>query len=258
MTTSPERWPLPARILRALSRPPGDPDYAGGTETHVGSHALDYVLKTVPGFLELIRGKSVLDYGCGRGDQAVKIKEAGAARVVGFDPFLKVSPGSEAGVEFTSSLPTEQFDVVFSCSSFEHFADPEREFVTMRDLTRERLVITWAEPWLSHNGSHMGFFTRVPWVNVFFPERSVFLVRSLYRDDGATRYEESGLGGALNRMTVRRFEGIVSRLKGDLEIEVQRNYATKGLPLVTKVPVVREFLTSACMCVLRRAGRYTS
>ena len=38
----------------------------------------------------------------------------------------------------------------------------------MRSLTKERLIITWAESWYSHSGSHMNFFTRVPWVNLWF------------------------------------------------------------------------------------------
>src|SRR5437588_380098 len=184
------KWPLSARILRALSR---SSEALGGTEVHVGEHALDFVLKTVPGFLDEIKGKSVLDYGCGRGDQALAIKRAGAARVVGFDLFPKFPTGRH-DVEFTTEPPTERFDIVLNCSAFEHFANPEREFASMRSLTAGKLIITWAEPWYSHDGAHMSNFTYVPWVNLLFPERSVMLVRSLYRDDGATSYETFGMG----------------------------------------------------------------
>jgi hypothetical protein len=119
----------------------------------------------------------------------------------------------------------------------------------MRALTAGRLILTWAEPWFSHSGSHMNFFTRVPWVNLLFPERSVMLVRSLYRDDGATTYETCGLGGGLNRMTVKRFEQIVRQ--SGMQVERIRNHATRRLPLVTKLPVLRELLTSACTVILR-------
>jgi SAM-dependent methyltransferase len=246
----PVKWPLSARILRRLSRSPDGQDYAGGTQVHVGGHALDFILETVPGFLEMIRGKTVLDYGCGRGDQVLAMKKAGAKYVVGYDPFPKFPKDFPAAVEFRADLPRHKFDVVLSSSSFEHLADPVAEFMRMRDLTGGRLVITWAEPWYSHNGSHMGFFTRVPWVNLLFPERSVFLVRTLYRQDGARRYEEAGLGGAVNRMTVARFDKIIAENKGPMTVEFSRNYATKGLPLVTAIPVLRELLTSACTCVL--------
>ena len=243
-------WPLSARILRSLSRSPEAQDYAGGTELHIGEHALDFILSTVPGFLEMIRNRDVLDYGCGRGDQVLAMRRAGARSVVGYDPFPKFPASVPEGVAFVSELPKRKFDVVLSSSSMEHFRDPEGEFATMRELTGERLVITWAEPWFSHNGSHMGFFTKIPWVNLLFPERSVFLVRSLYRQDGARCYEEAGLGGALNRMTVARFDRIIAQQKGDLLLEFRRDYATKRLPLVTKLPVLRELLTSSCACVL--------
>src|SRR5579862_1162664 len=248
---SAKQWPLSARILRRLSRPPEAEDYPGGTQLHTGENALEFILKTVPGFREMISGKTVLDYGCGLGDQVLAMKAAGAAHVTGYDPFPKFPAHSPAGVMFRSELPDRKFDVVLNSSSFEHFANPELEFVRMRDFAREHLVITWAEPFYSHSGSHMSFFTRVPWVNLLFPERSIFLVRSLYRQDGATRYEEAGLGGALNRMTVARFEQIVRRNKRALSVEFMHNYATKGLPLVTRIPVLRELLTSSCTCVLR-------
>jgi SAM-dependent methyltransferase len=204
----------------------------------------------VPDFLKLIQGKSVLDYGCGRGDQALAMKRKGALSVTGFDPYPKFPAEVPEGVEFTSELPAKKFDVVLSCSSFEHFADPERELNRMRALTGDILIVTWAEPWYSHSGSHMNFFTRVPWVNLLFPERSVMLVRSLYRDDGAISYETCGLGGGLNRMTVKRFEEIVRQ--SGMQVERIQNHATRGLPLVTKLPILRELLTSACTVILKQ------
>lgn len=248
--TRPEHWPLSARILRRLSRAPEAEDFAGGTQVHVGKRALDFIGQTVPGFLGMIQGKTVLDYGCGLGHQVLAMKAAGAAFVTGYDPFPKFVRERPEGVEFRTELPNHTFDIVLNSSSFEHFADPEMEFQRMRDLTGERLIVTWAEPFYSHNGSHMGFFTRVPWVNLFFPEHSVFLVRSLYRQDGAQRYEEAGAGGALNRMTVARFERIVQKHKSDMKIEFARNYATKNLPLVAHIPGIRELFTSACTCIL--------
>lgn len=227
-TSAQRDWPLSARLLLALSRAPGSEDYSGGTVRNVGDHALDFLLTTVPNFREMIRGKSVLDYGCGHGDQALAMKNAGAASVTGYDPFPKFPTTRPEGVEFTSELPRRTFDVVLSCSSFEHFAEPEKELAIMRELTGGCLIVTWAEPWYSHSGSHMNFFTRVPWVNILFPERSVLLARSLFRDDGATSYETCGLGGGVNRMTVARFERIV-RGSG-MRIELLKHYATRGLP----------------------------
>ncbi|CAN5864331.1 hypothetical protein BH24ACI4_BH24ACI4_08100 [soil metagenome] len=53
----------------------------------------------------------------------------------------------------------------------------------------------------------MVHFTKLPWVNVLFSERTVMQVRARFRDDGATRYEEVVMG--LNRMTIARFERLI-------------------------------------------------
>ena len=210
-------WPLSARLLAALSRDPLAADFAGGTQLHVGDHALDFLKATVPEFIARIQGKRVLDYGCGFGDQALSMKRAGAASVVGYDVYPKFTGSLPDGVTATSELPTEKFDIVLCSSSFEHFATPELELERMRALSSGSVIISWAEPWFSHAGSHAGFFTRVPWVNLLFPERSVMLVRSLYRDDGAVSYETGGLGGGGKQddsLQVRRYYrqiGVASR-----------------------------------------------
>jgi hypothetical protein len=93
----------------------------------------------------------------------------------------------------------------------------------------------------------MGAFTRMPWVNLLFSESTVMRVRSLFRDDGATRYEE--VKGGLNRMTLRRFERIIR--ESGLLLEWRRYYAVQGLPIVHRIPGLREFLTASVACVLR-------
>lgn len=118
----------------------------------------------------------------------------------------------------------------------------------MRNLVKPggKVIITFAEPWFSPRGHHMDGFTRLPWVNLLFPEGDVMAVRSLYRDDGATRYED--VEGGLNRMTVGRFERLMSR--SGMQVESLRLFSVKGLPIVTRVPVLRELLTAACSVVL--------
>jgi hypothetical protein len=134
---------------------------------------------------------------------------------------------------------------------FEHFADPAKEIVAMKLLTNPsgRIAISWAEPWPSHSGSHMNFFIRVPWVNILSSEKAVMRARAHYRNDGARHYEDCGLGGAVNRMTLRKWE----RLLGGSGMTVgwSRYYATKGLPPVTGIPGIRELLTSSVTEVLR-------
>jgi 2-polyprenyl-3-methyl-5-hydroxy-6-metoxy-1,4-benzoquinol methylase len=255
---------LGERLLLLLSRDPNAPDYGdGATLRYTLENALDFARKTIPDFERLILGQTVLDYGCGPGWQAVAMHRLGARRVVGVDINERWLPAArqlaeQAGctgpISFHPAAPEElqgTFDVVVSLSSMEHFRDPQCELTRMRQAVRPGglVVISFAEPWLSHSGSHMGFLTKVPWVNLLFSEQTVMRVRAQFRQDGATRYEE--VEGGLNRMTLRKFERLIP--PAGMRVELLKYYPTKGLPLVGRLPLVREFLISAATCVLRKA-----
>ena len=250
---------LGLKILTALSRDVSEPDHPAGTARTTIDNCLDFIIKTVPNFQDLIRGKDVLDFGCGYGIQAAALARTSAAHVVGLDlprPVLLEQWQERrqlglANLELTTELPDDRlFDVVLSCSAFEHFADP----VGILELMRRRckvgglVIITFAEPWLSPRGTHVEYFTKLPWVNVLFSEDTVMAVRSRYRSDGATRYED--IEGGLNRMTVARFHQIMH--SSGMQVERFSLFAVKNLPVVTTLPIVREFLTSAASCILRR------
>ena len=250
------------RLLLALSRDPNAPDYSITTNEYTLDNALDFAWKTIPDFPSLVRDRAVLDYGCGPGWQAVAMyRQCGARQVVGLDINPEWLARARAlaerercgdAVTFTDAVRADSqgtFDVVLSLNSFEHFNDPARHLARMRGLARPGgcVAVSFAEPWYSHSGSHMNFFTKVPWVNVLFSEQTVLRARERFRSDGATRYEE--VEGGLNRMTLRKFEEII-RTSG-LRVEYLKYHTTKGLPLADKLPVVREFLVSAVTCILQ-------
>jgi len=252
------------RILLALSRKPGSAEYGGGTAHYTVENALDFPKKTIPSILDEIRNKVVLDYGCGPGYQAVAMAREGAKSVVGVDinqawleraRALAVENKCDDRVSFSESASflgdtsnREKFDVTLCCGSFEHFADSAKELVNMKSMTRPcgKILITFAEPWFSPHGSHMDNFCRVPYINILFPEKTVMAVRSRFKDDGATRYEEILSG--LNRMTLAKFERIIRN--SGLRIEHQNYFATKNLPVVKNIPYLRELLVSAVTCIL--------
>ena len=250
-------------LLLALSRAPGTGDYATTTSEYSLQNALNFPRKTVPNFDQQIQGKHVLDYGCGPGWQAVAMKtQCGAASVLGIDindrwlasgRALAEQEQCSSEVQFAKAVDPSRigtFDVAISISSFEHFAKPENNLAEMSQLVKPGgvVIVTFAEPWYSHSGAHMVFFTKVPWVNVWFSESTVLNIRSRFRDDGATRYEE--VEGGLNRMTLKKFEQIM--FSSGMKVEYLKYHSTKNLPLVDKVPIVREFLVSAATCILRR------
>ena len=250
------RLSLRGKLFHALCRPENAPDYAGGTATTTIDNALDFLIKTVPDFLELTAGARVLDFGCGFGLQAAALARRGR-HVTGldlpraiFEARWRELMAEHPTLCLTTEPPPHTFDVVYSCSSFEHFSDPASILQLMRERVRPggKVVVSFAEPWYSPRGHHMDGITRLPWVNLLFPEADVMAVRALYRRDGASRYEE--VEGGLNRMTVARFERLM-RGSG-MRIRSLRLFPVKGLPLVTRVPVVRELLTSACSAVLEK------
>ncbi len=71
-------------------------------------------------------------------------------------------------------------------------------------------------------------------------------VRTRYKSDGATRFED--IEGGLNKMSVAKFTGLLER--EGLSPEWMRLTAMKRLPMVTRIPVIRELTTVQVACSL--------
>ena len=249
---------LGERILLSLSRDPSALDYSGGTIKTTVDNSLDFLSLTVPEFRSRFVGKKVLDFGCGWGNQAVTMAKNGAAQVVGIDiqwhdraRRLADEHACSGRVRFVDYLKPEEtgtFDMVLSCSAMEHFADPAAAVAQMKAAVRPGglVIISFAEPWLGPRGSHFDGFSKLPWVNLLFPESVVMRARSKFRSDGARHYEE--VAGGLNRMSLAKFERIIRN--SGMTVEYYRAFMTKGLP-VGRIPVLRELFASAAACILR-------
>ena len=226
-------------------------------------NALDLVRREFPDFARRIAGTAVLAFGCGNGWQSVAMAHAQASYVMGVDTNDRCLKNARllAGrlglpaerVEFVSTLPDGsrgRFDLAISQNSFEHFPDPALILQQMASALRPggEVLITFGPPWFSPYGSHMFFFTRVPWVNILFPERTVMRVRRQFRSDGATRYEE--VEGGLNRMTVARFERLIR--ESGLRLEWKRYRCVKGIDRLQALPRLRELFITHVSCVLRK------
>ena len=216
-----------------------------------------------PDFDSMVRGHTVVDFGCGTGHQVVALAAAGAKHVVGVEMREKLlevgrelarAQRVEDRVEFRSSVSSdlhERFDLAISQNSMEHFAEPVAALLQIAALLRPGgyLLVTFCPTWYSPYGSHMHFFTRVPWVHLLFSERTVLAVRARFRSDGAKRYED--IEGGLNRMSLRKFGRVVAQ--SGLRARRTTYVPVKGLPVVTSVPVIRELLTNRVNCVLQKA-----
>jgi len=222
--------------------------------------SLRLLRRVYPDFMSMISQKSVLDFGCGTGRQSVAFRMNGARYVVGLDTnkrhldkarelAKKYCPGNS--IEFASSIESRllgKFDIVISQNSMEHFDDPMARVQDMKAMLNKDgvILITFGDPWFAPYGSHMQFFTKIPWVNILFSEKTVMNVRAHFRSDGATRYEEVESG--LNRMSVTKFERIIA--KCGMRIRLKRYECVKRLNFLAAIPVVRELFINRISCIL--------
>jgi SAM-dependent methyltransferase len=252
---------LGERVLGLLSREAMERE-AGPQGAGALDGALGLLQEKIPRFEERARGRAVVDFGCGAGAQAVALARGGAAKVLGVDTDLRALEAARAlarqhkvedRVTFVPEARPEDegaFDLVLSQNSMEHFPEPERILRLMLALVRPggELLITFGPPWFAPYGSHMRFFTPVPWVNLLFSEETVMAVRARFRDDGARRYTEVRNG--LNKMTVARFERLMAGLPG--EVTYRRYDGVWGADPLCALPVARELFVNHITCVFAR------
>ncbi len=219
-----------------------------------------------PWLVDHLRGRDVVDFGCGLGFQSVALARDLGCQAHGFD-ILNADLQHARELAASEGLSTEQVrfdlppddmvagicDVLISQNSMEHYADPAGVLAAMTRLLRPDglLLLSWGPPWLSPNGGHTRFFCRLPWVHLLFPERAVLAHRARFRHDGATRYEE--IEGSLNRMTVRRCEQLVRQ--SGLVIEGRKQSCIWRLQPLGLVPGLKEFVVGHVSYVLRKPPR---
>lgn len=253
-------------LLRKLSRDPAEGDYAI-PHYEVRHHDLDAMTASLieyfPSIREGICGKRVLDVGCSEGMESVALARLGAREVDGIDIRIDFERAGE--VRTALAVPArvdlhlmdalhlafadESFDVVVTCSSFEHFLDPVGMLREAHRVLKPggRIYLTsgnWWGPW----GAHMTHFTRLPWVQFLFSEETIMAVRSDYRSDGAERFEE--VEGGLNRIDIRSFRRFIDDL--GLSPVWLRPVPVKGMRSLSRIPVVGTFFTHEFHAVLRK------
>jgi SAM-dependent methyltransferase len=250
-------------VLRALSRHPGTSDYSLETQHEAPGNECALLRREFVDFSTLVRGKRVADFGCGTGLQCIALARDEGSSVCGIDTneaTLRIARANavaaglgETQVQFVERITPElrgSFDIVISQNAMEHFPEPEAIVREMSTLLRPggKILLTFGPPWYAPYGSHMQFFCRVPWLNLWFSERTVMRVRALYRNDGATRYEsvESGL----NRMSIRKFERIMAQ--SGLRVARARYTCVRQFNALARIPVLRELVINHVTAVLER------
>jgi 2-polyprenyl-3-methyl-5-hydroxy-6-metoxy-1,4-benzoquinol methylase len=205
-------------------------------------------------FFKEIQDKTVIDFGCGTGAEAVEMAQRGARRVLGIDIREKWlvaarERAAAAGVAdrcVFMTTPDEPADIVVSLDSFEHFDDPGAILKVMDSyLNRDgKVIASFGPPWYHPAGGHL--FSVFPWAHLLFTENALLSWRKSFRPTQSARtITDCGL----NKMTLRRFRRIVA----DSPFRFERYEARpiRGYRLLS-APIVREFGTSVVICRLAK------
>ena len=203
---------LQYRILKTIS--PGEP---GGGDSAVYERNSNLAVLMGRDFFGTIAGKTVIDFGCGEGTDAVEMALNGAGRVIGIDireEVLEVArhkalgKGVQDKCIFGTSAEGELADIVVSVDAFEHFEDPAGILRIMSTLLKPagEAMISFGPTWFHPLGGHL--FSIFPWAHLIFSEDALIRWRSTFKTDGATRFGE--VAGGLNQMTIARFEALVA------------------------------------------------
>ena len=201
-----------------------------------------------------LRGKTIVDFGCEAGFEALEMLRHGARRVIGID----INPhaleyanrkAAEAGLADRCTFSTktdEKADIVVSFDAFEHFADPLAMLAVMRGLLKEDgyIVACFGPTWYHPMGGHG--FSIFPWAHLVFTED---VLMRWYREKSgiadARRFGE--IRGGLSQLTIRHFEKVVAQSAFEFA-------SFEAVPIRKLRPVAnrltREFTTSMVRCRL--------
>jgi 2-polyprenyl-3-methyl-5-hydroxy-6-metoxy-1,4-benzoquinol methylase len=167
-------------------------------------------------FFDQIRDKTVIDFGCGVGDESMEMVDRGAAHVTGIDIRQKFIDEAEARarraglsdrVAFRSTVDGPA-DVIVSLDCFEHYEDPAGVLQTMAAWLRPggKVLVSFGCTWYHPYGGHL--FALFPWAHLLFTEHAMLTWRKQSHPEQIARtVKECGL----NKMTIRRFEELVAQ-----------------------------------------------
>jgi 2-polyprenyl-3-methyl-5-hydroxy-6-metoxy-1,4-benzoquinol methylase len=238
------------RLLKGIC-PDGEAGYLDG-RAYADRSKLAVLLGE--GFFDEIRGRTVIDFGCGTGAESVEMAERGARRVIGVDvngSFLAAARKHAESKRVSDrcvfmATPDEPADVVVSLDAFEHFEDPALILRIMDTYLAQRgkIITSFGPTWYHPLGGHI--FSVFPWAHLVFTEQALLRWRKSFRPrQQAARVTDCGL----NKITIRRFERIVAESPfrfADFEVRPIRGIRALTLPLL------REFGTAVVRCTLVR------
>lgn len=227
---------------------------------------------------EMFKDKEVLDIGCGAGGKTIYYASQGVKKIVGVEILSKYKEEAEnlakkynleQKFEFVAAdasqtpFPDESFDTIIMNDAMEHVDEPEKVLdECYRILKKNGKLYLNFPPYNHPYGAHLSDAIAMPWVHVFFSEKTLIdTYKELVKDlpDGKDRIEfrisrqpdGTEYFSYINKMTIKRAKKILKNSKFNMEY-----YSEEPLRSIFKVPakmpVLKEFLVKMVVCVLRK------
>lgn len=227
---------------------------------------------------DMFKDKTVLDIGCGAGGKTVYYASKGVKKIIGVEILGKYREEAEGlarkyGVEDkfefvcadASETPFDDgtFDTIIMNDAMEHVDQPEKVLEECYRILKNngRLYLNFP-PYNHPYGAHLSDAMGMPWVHVFFSEKTLIATyKELVKDlpDGKDRIEfriskrpdGTEYFSYINKMTIKRADKILNESKFHIEYyseEPLRNF----LKYPARLPVLKEFLVKMVVCILRK------
>ncbi len=227
-----------------------------------------------------VRGKQVLEIGCGIGGRTAWLMSRKPERVLALDISAEAIrtarrlqrrriPDSRSRLEFRVSgerypeLPSESVDTVLIVDTLEHVRDPRLTLSEAFRLLRPGGELFFGTSgWYHHSAAHMSGYLPVPWLTLFFSDRTILdtarhvMHQEFYRpgywdsDPPWRRWEgvddlRDRPGEHLNKVTIHQLRRDLKSLPfRERELRVvgfRRGGILRSLNLMSHVPLLREF-----------------
>lgn len=215
-----------------------------------------------------IRGKVVLDAGCGLGGKTVFFAEKEPAKITGVDIDPKrieaaVAFAKRKGKEFIDfkvasiaelPFPDDTFDLIFLNDVVEHIS---RELLfnalceCKRVLKKGGRICLEFPPWESFEAAHLYDYISMPWCQLIFSDETMIE----YVKNGPQKSTMGTLSSVehyleLNRIRINEFDQLAD--KAGLNVSFFRRRMIKNVSLLEKIPGLSKYLVSRAIYILSK------
>lgn len=204
-----------------------------------------------------IKGKTIVDFGCGWGGETLYLSEQGFGRVYGVDineealnQARSFAGRSATFLHGTKEIPSGTVDYVFSTHVFEHVFNMNEVLVELYRILKHggHVHSIFGPLFYSPYGCHFYWAGLFPWSHLIMGRRWLLKrIASVRRDPFKDQsWDELGL----NRITFEMFSAHV--IQSAFDVEILKPLPVRGLTFATRLPVFKKYLTGGIHVKIRK------